>query len=226
MAEKPYILTIETSQGISSVALGRAEEVVDVLIEEEKNKAADKINLMIDGIVKRNTLQFSDINAIGVSGGPGSYTGLRIGVATVKGLAYALNIPLIHIESLIAMKVGLESKVKKNFDFYIPLIDARRKDAFTAVINKENEYILEPSCLTIEENTFQTWLEKGNVVYFGDDIEKFKFLSETKNTAFYTDVRLKASDLIPLTYDKYLSQRFENIIYYEPKYYKDFYTYR
>ena len=224
MSSEPYILAIETSQGISSVALSKGEDILGIIITQEKNKTADKINLMIDEVLQSGNLKYTDLNCISVSGGPGSYTGLRIGVATAKGLAYALDIPLIHIETFIAMKVELESINSDIFDYYVPMQDARRKDAFLSVIDSNNEYLLNPTCMTIDEHTLEQWSSKGRVVIMGNRLDKFQFLAQHSTVVIVNNLQLTAASLINLTYKKYRQNNFEDLAYYEPKYYKNFYT--
>jgi tRNA threonylcarbamoyladenosine biosynthesis protein TsaB len=106
--KSPYILCIETSSGYCSVALSYGNTLVSQAIENQKNKAADKLNLLVDTVMNESKLTFKELDAIAISGGPGSYTGLRIGVSVAKGLAYALKIPLIHVETFFAMKLKLK----------------------------------------------------------------------------------------------------------------------
>ena len=225
--KSPYILCIETSSGYCSVALSYGNTLVSQAIENQKNKAADKLNLLIDEVMNESKLKFKELDAIAISGGPGSYTGLRIGVSVAKGLAYALEIPLIHVETFLAMKAQVEDQCKSEFDRYIPMIDARRMDAFTAIINSQNEYILEPQCLTIDENLIDKWSENYRIVIFGHELDKFNILLQNKVSIIYlNNINLEAKCMMFLANDKYLKSQFEDIAYYEPKYYKNFHSSR
>lgn len=224
MNNLPLILCIETSAGICSVAIGKGTEILCQVVEYQKNSAADKLQVLIDELLSSTGLQFKDISAVAVSGGPGSYTGLRIGVSTAKGIAYALDIPLIHIESFQAMKSQLQSQKTENFDFYIPMIDARRTDAFLCVMDFKGEYLMPPQCVTIEENTFDVWREKGNILVFGQELNKFKAILSGRNMEFREPIFLYAGSMIEIAYEKFEQKLFENIAYYEPRYYKSFHS--
>jgi tRNA threonylcarbamoyladenosine biosynthesis protein TsaB len=223
--KSPYILCIETSSGYCSVALSYGNTLVSQAIENQKNKAADKLNLLVDTVMNESKLTFKELDAIAISGGPGSYTGLRIGVSVAKGLAYALKIPLIHVETFFAMKAQVENVSDLKFDQYIPMIDARRMDAFTAIINNQNEYILEPECITIDEDFIEKWCQSYRNVIFGHELDKFNILLQNKTFIIYlNNINLEAKYMIALATDKYLKNQFEDIAYYEPKYYKLFHS--
>lgn len=225
MNTSAHILCIETSAGGCSVAIGKDGTLLSQSIEKQKNSAADKLQLLIEEAFSQSGLSFSDIDAVAVSGGPGSYTGLRIGVATAKGIAYALGIPLIHIESFMAMKEQLSILGKDGFDIYIPMLDARRADAFTSVIDKEGHYLLSPQCLTIEPETFEKWVEEDTKsIAWGQDIDKFKSIIGDKVSTFEDEIDLYAEAMVGLANEKFLNKSFENTAYYEPKYYKSFHS--
>lgn len=221
----PYILCIETSFGFCSVALGSGDQLIHQAKETQKNQSADKINLLINEVMSQSELSFKDLSAIAISGGPGSYTGLRIGVSVAKGLAYALKIPLIHVETFIAMKAQLEQEHESDFDRYIPMIDARRMDAFTAIINQRNEYILEPQCLTIDEDLIEKWSQNDRIVIFGHELDKFNILlKENPFIIYLNNINLEAKSMISIANDKFNKNQIEDIAYYEPKYYKNFHS--
>lgn len=225
MSTHPHILCIETSSGITSVALSAGENSVAQKVEYTKNSAGSQLQNLIEGVLLQADIDFKELDAIAVSGGPGSYTGLRIGVSVAKGMAYALNIPLVLVETFQAMKKQLELKNKNQYDFYIPMIDARRIDAFTCILNQKGEFVLTPRCLTIESHTFDEWLSKNqNVIVFGNEIDKFREIVENKIRKFDGNVTLFAESMIPNAVDKFKKGRFEDVAYVEPKYYKSFYT--
>lgn len=221
----PYILCIETSSGFCSVALSRGSDFIYQALESEKNRTADRINLLIEEVITNSEITFKDLNAIAISGGPGSYTGLRIGVAVAKGLAYALRIPLIHVETFITMKSKLEEVCGSKFDRYIPMIDARRMDAFTAILNEQNEYILEPQCLTIDQALIEKWSQNYRIVIFGHELNKFNILLQENPFIIYlNNITLEAKYMITSAHEKYFKNQFEDIAYYEPRYYKKFHS--
>lgn len=225
MKTSPLILHIETSSEPTSVAISRADAVIGYSIESQKNLAADRLHDMIEEVLKEAQLELSHIDAVAVSGGPGSYTGLRIGVSAAKGIAYALDIPLIHVETFHILQKEFEQQHNKPYDFAIPLMDARRKDAFTAVLNNKGEFLLSPQCLTIEDGTFNEWLDKDAVVVaFGYQIEKFQEILQDRLAIFASDVIPRAKSMASLAYQKFTQNKFEDVAYFEPQYYKSFYT--
>ncbi len=225
MSFAAHILCIETSAGICSVAIGKDGNLLCQAVETQKNSAADKLQSLIDEVICQSGFSFSDIDAIAVSGGPGSYTGLRIGVSTAKGMAYALGKPLIHIESFQAMKEQLKILGKDQYDIFIPMLDARRQDAFTCVMDKEGNYLMSPQCVTVESATFDQWTETGkNVIVWGQDISKFKSIIADKVASFEDEIYIFAGAMTHIANDKFVRKMHEDIAYYEPKYYKSFHS--
>lgn len=224
MDTNPLILHIETSSGFCSVALSRGEELLAEIVSQKVNSSADELNLLIQQLCSTANIALRELHAVSVSGGPGSYTGLRIGASSAKGIAYALQIPLIHIETFQAMKVELEKKVKYNYDYYIPMIDARRMDAFISVLTIVGEYVENPQCVTIDINSFEIYARVGKVIIFGNNISRFRPILEKDGITFIDDVILTASSMISIANVKFCKKEFENIAYYEPKYYKSFHS--
>lgn len=224
MDKLPFILCIETSAGACSVAIGKGPELLCQVVEHQRNSAADRLQTLIDELLYNAGVQFKDLAAVAVSGGPGSYTGLRIGVACAKGIAYALNIPLIHVESFQAMKVQFESEKTEKFDLYIPMLDARRTDAFVCVMDTNGEYLMLPQCITIEENVFETWTNKGKTLVFGQELDKFRTILSGSDLTFRDSIFLYAGAMAGIAYEKFEEKLFEDIAYYEPRYYKSFHS--
>lgn len=224
MDTRPLILHIETSSGYCSVALSRGDELIAEIVSEKVNSSADELNLLIKQVSEKSKIALKELQAVSVSGGPGSYTGLRIGSSSAKGIAYALQIPLIHVETFQAMKVELEKKYKYKYDYYIPMIDARRMDAFISVLNIVGGYVEEPKCITIESETFESYARVGEIVVFGNNISRFQSILEKEGIKFIDDVILTASSMISIANVKFLQNEFESIAYYEPRYYKLFHS--
>lgn len=220
----PLILNIESSSGYCSIALTRGEHVIIENISFKINSTADELHLMVQESLEKSQLVFEDISAIAVSGGPGSYTGLRIGVSAAKGYAYALKIPLIHVETFHIMKVEFQKKHKYFFDYFIPMIDARRMDAFVSVLNIVEEYVEEPICITIDEYFFETYARHGNVAVFGNKLDRFSDILTKNGISFFNDVVANANSMANLSYVKFLQNEFVDLAYYEPKYYKSFHS--
>src|SRR5206468_9976016 len=159
-------------------------------------------------------------SAISISMGPGSYTGLRVGMAAAKGLCFALDIPLITINTLKLMASAAKDGAKH---LLCPMIDARRMEVFTAVYDQELREVAAPSNLVLTENSFQSLLERHPIVFFGNGSPKFRQL--TKNSqAFFKESRFTAANMVDLAYSSFLSGEFANLAYSEPFYGKEFYS--
>jgi len=218
------ILQIETATSVCSVALSRAGETVCKVELDEPNVHASKLTRLIEQVMLEASLQLSDLSAVAVSKGPGSYTGLRIGVSTAKGLCYGLEIPLIAIDSLYSLANGflLENKVSKDSLVY-PMIDARRLEVYTAVFNSDLELKIPTKAQIIEPAYFDNNPADIPVYLFGDGADKFKeMFVEKKNIQIVSDFRQSASFLSRLAYQAFLDSRFEDVAYFEPFYLKDF----
>jgi len=155
-----------------------------------------------------------------VSKGPGSYTGLRIGVSAAKGLCYALDIPLISIPTLQSLAV----QVSLDVDIIIPLLDARRMEVYAAVFNSEVKEIRQTKAEILEATSFSKYLESGTVAFVGSGVEKFQKICENENAIFLPDLLPRSQEMAELSEAKYRTQQFEDVAYFEPYYLKDFIT--
>ena len=153
-----------------------------------------------------------------VSKGPGSYTGLRIGVSAAKGLCFALNIPLISVNTL----ESLAQSISIVEGYIIPLLDARRMEVYSCVYNEKNEICREVRAEIINENSFETYLKKGKVYFLGDGAEKCKELIKNENAQFIDDKFPSANEMGEISYNKYKKNDIEDVAYFEPFYLKDF----
>nr|MBC7612905.1 tRNA (adenosine(37)-N6)-threonylcarbamoyltransferase complex dimerization subunit type 1 TsaB [Pseudopedobacter sp.] len=219
------ILQIETATQTCSVALAKDGVVLDFIERTERNIHASVITLFIDELMKKNNYQFSDLNAIAISMGPGSYTGLRIGVSTAKGLCYALDIPLIAINTLEAMSSGfLSNHFSVNPDtLFCPMIDARRMEVYCAIYNSKTAVVLETKAEIIDENSFKEVLDSHVIYFFGDGATKCEsFLSTHLNARLIDDFENSAKYLSAIAHQKYLQKDFVDVAYFEPFYLKDF----
>jgi len=218
-----YILNIETATTVCSVSLSQNEEV---LFSKELNEGfthAENLHLFIEQALKETRLKANQLNAIGVSKGPGSYTGLRIGVSTAKGLAYALNIPLISVDTLQIMAGSVLSKIMEPDAFYCPMIDARRMEVYTAVFDSHLKIKTEIEALIVDELSIEKFKDYQKIYYFGDGAAKCQpLLSQLKNTEFIEGISPTAAHMTKLVHTKYLHKTFENIAYFEPFYLKNF----
>ncbi len=214
-----YILSIETATKNCSVSLsGNGKLLFYHEMAEEQFSHAEKLHLYIESVLKQADLTCSNLSAIAVSKGPGSYTGLRIGVSAVKGLCYALTLPVIGLNTLSV----LAQQLQVEDGLIVPMIDARRMEVFTAVFNQNHELVEETKALIITP-TVLDHLQPHKIHLIGDGAPKCK--GELQGGVFvYHDeiVYPSAKDMGGLAYEKYLAHDFEDVAYFEPFYLKDF----
>ncbi|MEO5776562.1 MAG: tRNA (adenosine(37)-N6)-threonylcarbamoyltransferase complex dimerization subunit type 1 TsaB [Flavobacterium sp.] len=213
-----YILNIETATKNCSVSLAKnGETILCREIAEQGYSHAEKLHVFIEEILKETAITVRDLKAIAVSKGPGSYTGLRIGVSTAKGLCYALGIPLISVDTLqvLAKQVVVENGL------IIPMIDARRMEVYSAVFDNKHIKIMEVQAEILTE---ESYAEMNEAVYFiGDCQEKCKTVLTKDNFHFLPEIIFpSANEMSSLSYDKFSKNEFEDVAYFEPFYLKDF----
>lgn len=224
------ILNIETATGVCSVALAKDGQLVGLKESNTKNSHSSVLPIFIDEVVAASGFSMSDIDTIAVSEGPGSYTGLRIGVATAKGLCYALEIPLIGVNTLQAMAMGMAlpptPSPKREGEYstlYCPMIDARRMEVYCAIFDETGKEIRETRAEIMDENSMMEYLVKNKVIFAGDGAMKCRPLFENHpNAVFMDDFQASSKFMIPLSEEKYSSKKFEDLAYFEPFYLKDF----
>ena len=211
------ILSIETSTSICSVAIHEQGELLALAEIKEPGAHAEKLLLLVDEVFEKAGLSFADLDAVAVSQGPGSYTGLRIGVSTAKGLCFALDIPLIAIDSLQCL-YALSQK-QYPLQTIIPMIDARRMEVFSSVFSSEGEVLKEITADILEETTYS---EFEPFVAIGDGVEKLQEFWKDRNVIIDPSVIASAAGQVELAYAKYVAKDFEDVAYFEPYYLKDF----
>ncbi|MCW9019961.1 MAG: tRNA (adenosine(37)-N6)-threonylcarbamoyltransferase complex dimerization subunit type 1 TsaB, partial [Flavobacteriales bacterium] len=206
-----------------SIALSNENELLAIEEVGGAYSHAENVTNFIEKVVKKANINFNDIDAIAVSKGPGSYTGLRIGVSSAKGLCYALNKPLIAIDTLQAMALRMAKQISVKNLFFCPMIDARRMEVYTAIYNANNELVEPISAKIIDENSFSKYLDNQKVMFFGDGAEKCKTLfSGNKNAFFNESVLPSAIEINELALKKLNNNQLEDVAYFEPFYLKDF----
>lgn len=214
-----YILCIETSADLCSVALSANGEEIAISNCTDTKSHAQKILILIEQILNGVNLKLGNLSAIAISAGPGSYTGLRIGYATIKGLCLALDIPLIEINTLFAMASAVILKLP-NYDYYIPMLDARRMEVYSMVVNINGEIIEDQKPVILDLQTFNN-LQNFKVITFGSGSTKFCPISNhRKSWHNLPDVIPEANYLIKLSYIQYLRNDFGSINSCEPIYLK------
>lgn len=213
-----YILNIETATKNCSVALAKeGKTILCKEIAEEGYSHAERLHVFIEEIINEAGIGMKELDAIAVSQGPGSYTGLRIGVSAAKGLCYALNIPLIAVDTLQA----LASKVEIDKGLIVPMIDARRMEVYSAVFFASLEKKREVLAEVITESSFEDIEE--TVYFVGDCNEKCKSVLTKDNFVFLDDIKYpSANEMSALSFDKYKKSDTVDVAYFEPYYLKDF----
>ncbi|MFV0566378.1 MAG: tRNA (adenosine(37)-N6)-threonylcarbamoyltransferase complex dimerization subunit type 1 TsaB [Flavobacteriaceae bacterium] len=213
------ILSIETATTNCSVALSKNGKTIALLEDYGNNYShAERLHVYIDRILKETNVQPSQLKAIAVSKGPGSYTGLRIGVSAAKGLAYALNIPLISVSTLEA----LAHQVKTDKGYIIPMLDARRMEVYSAVFNFQYKTVRAIEAQILDEHAFAEYLSEERVYFIGNGVEKTKALILHKNAVFIEGKLPSANEMGALAYTKHQKNDIEDVAYFEPYYLKDF----
>jgi len=184
---------------------------------------AENLHLFIQDVLSGANIEAKQLNAISVSTGPGSYTGLRIGYATAKGLAYALNIPLITVSTLQALTALAIQQISTDA-LYCPMLDARRMEVYCAMYNHALEEIVPVNAIILSEENIIAFKKERPVYFFGDGMPKAKELLNTLSSVCYIEnVVASAKALIPLAYQKFIQKEFDDIAYSEPMYLKEFY---
>jgi tRNA threonylcarbamoyladenosine biosynthesis protein TsaB len=219
------ILHIDTATERASVSIAGDG---NLLQERVNNRAMDHaawihtaIREMIDS--GNSVWQLTDIKAVAVVAGPGSYTGLRVGMATAKGLCYALNIPLISLNTLELMAYAMKEDAISP-ELLCPMLDARRQEVFTALYNFDLEALVPPCAMVLESNSFADYLKTNRIVFSGNGSPKWKLLLQHENAVF-RDVFYTAGNIAIMAAAAFSSQAFSDIAYTDPIYLKDFYSY-
>lgn len=220
------ILNLETSTKVCSVALGKDSELLALKELHDDYSHAEKLTLFIQDALEVAGVTIKELDAIAVSKGPGSYTGLRIGVSTAKGLCYSLEKPLIAVSTLKAMARDpalLPQGEDLGGVLFCPMIDARRMEVYNAFYDKDNKEIREVAADIVDENSYRNILEKHQVIFFGDGAAKCKAVLEKHENALFNDeVFPSAKNMIAISGEKFNRQQFEDVAYFEPYYLKDF----
>ena len=216
-----YFLSIETTNEVCSVAIWKNDTIICFQECHIKQSHASLLMPLIESILRISCISKKELSAIAISAGPGSYTGLRIGTSTAKGLCYALGIPLL---SLPTFTFWAEYMKRYNFENFLlcPVMDARRMDVYCSIFDNTLQTIQATECKTIDKNSFGNLLEKQKILFFGIGIEKIQNTINPTPNAFFRDHYPSAYYMGKMCYQKYVEKKTENIIYYEPMYLKEF----
>jgi tRNA threonylcarbamoyladenosine biosynthesis protein TsaB len=215
------IINIETATAVCSAALGRDGEVIAFRETTEPNSHSLMLGTFIKEVLEEAGITSAELDAVAVSSGPGSYTGLRIGVSMAKGLAYSLDIPLIAVPTLKAMANGIRQDYG-DARFLIPMIDARRMEVYAAVFSSALNEVEAVKPVVIDGDSFGDYLQKGKTVFFGDGAAKCKTVIHSENAVFAVGGFPSARSMAPLSNEMFLHNNFEDTAYFEPFYLKEF----
>lgn len=216
------ILLLETATTSCSVALSENGQLIAVKEQNERNIHASHITRFIDEVMNKAGKNYSDLDAVAISKGPGSYTGLRIGVSTAKGLCFALDIPLLGINTLEAMAAGLIQQYElSDTALLVPMIDARRLEVYTGIFGKDLQVVESVNAKIVNVSSFEHYKDR-ELLMFGDGADKFKELFANQSNIHFIDFINSATHLNSLAYRKLKAKDTENLAYFEPFYLKEF----
>ncbi|GAA4311868.1 tRNA (adenosine(37)-N6)-threonylcarbamoyltransferase complex dimerization subunit type 1 TsaB [Nibribacter koreensis] len=220
-----YILSLETSSSVCSVALHQDQQLLTYAELRLEKSHSSHITVMVNQVLEYASVSLKEVDAVAVSGGPGSYTGLRIGSGTAKGLCYSLDIPLIAVDTLMSMAQQVIGTTPNKEGFlYCPMLDARRSEVYTCIVTHDLNTALPVEPLILESSSFAPYLETQPVVFFGNGVTKAKELLAPHENAFYLEnVKPSAKAIGELAFAKLQAQQFEDVAYYEPFYLKEVY---
>lgn len=216
------ILCVDTTSEFCSISLFENDILIennDSKIERSHSKLIIKI---IDDILINNKLKAKELDAFSISKGPGSYTGLRIGLSSLKGFCYALEKPLIAVNTLKILAKSALKYIKDKDSILCPMLDARRMEVYTKIFNYNLNELSKDQALILEKDSFEKYNSKI-VYFFGDGSDKFKEIVNKKNFMFLNNINSNSKFMGQLSYDKFINKDFEDLSSFEPNYIKDFY---
>lgn len=217
-----YILNIESSSTNCSISLSLNGKVVFIKEKNDKKYShSTKLHIFIQEVLKESNISIKELSSIAVSKGPGSYTGLRIGIAAAKGLCYALDIPLISVSTLLVLAKQL---VVEKEDLIIPVIDARRDEVYSGVYNSSYNKVREVFPEIINEESFSELMLNNKLYFIGNGQEKCERLIKKNSNLIFSsnDTFPSANEMAFLSFEKFKNSQFEDIVYFEPDYLKNF----
>ena len=223
------ILCLETATSICSAALCDRNKIVALKESGEDRSHASRLTLFIEDILKEAGVKAISLEAVAVSKGPGSYTGLRIGVSTGKGIAYAASVPLISVDTTLSMFLGFSEKAKKEYDFgqtdlFCPALDARRMEIYYSVFDSSGNPVKGISAEIVGMDFLSAFQPDRRIFIFGDGTAKCSEVMVRKNVVFDSDFKMSAAFMRSVAYNALDNKRFEDVAYFEPFYLKDFLT--
>jgi tRNA threonylcarbamoyladenosine biosynthesis protein TsaB len=221
------ILCLETSTPLCSVVLCDNSGVVALRESNDGKSHASLLTVFIDELLTEAGIGAADLEAVAVSRGPGSYTGLRIGVSAAKGIAYAASVPMIGVDTTLSMFHGVSEIAEKksltgNSTLFVPMLDARRMEVYYSIYTGNGETYREVSAEVIDENSFSDIPADSRLVFFGDGASKCRVILEGPDKIFIENFRISAAHMYKPAFKAFRERRFEDTAYFEPFYLKDF----
>jgi tRNA threonylcarbamoyladenosine biosynthesis protein TsaB len=216
-----YILNIESSTTNCSISLALNGKLISIKEKNDESYShSTKLHSFIDEVLKESNISIKELSAIAVSKGPGSYTGLRIGVAAAKGLCYSLDLPLISVSTLLI----LAKQIKVDSGFIIPIIDARRDEVYSAIFDSSYNSVREVLPEIITKDSFNELISSNKLYFVGNAQEKCKRLIKNNSNLIFSSHETfpSSNDMAGLSFDKFKNSKFEDIAYFEPDYLKKF----
>lgn len=213
------ILCLETATTNCSVGIAKDGKLLSLKEDNSKNYShAEKLHLFIQDVLKDANLTIEELDAVAVSKGPGSYTGLRIGVSAAKGLCFSLEIPLISVPTLDLLAYKLKGKT----GMFISLLDARRMEVYSAVYDAEMTQIRDTKAQVLDKNSFLEYLDNSQVHFIGNGVAKFEEICSHPNAVFHQQEFPSAKEMVEIAEYKHQKSDTEDVAYFEPYYLKDF----
>ncbi len=220
------ILSIDTSLETAGICLGSEEGILGVKYNYKQQDHATWIHTAIQELLNEDERELHELKAIAVAAGPGSYTGLRVGMATAKGLCYALAVPLVTESTLRLIAYAVKKNLKSGYSLPVlicPMIDARRMEVFTTIYDANGKEVIPPAAMILDQHSFEELLEKNIIVFCGNGCSKWQYICKHPNAVFSKD-DYDVADLDTLARKKYKDHQFDQLAYSEPSYLKNVYT--
>jgi tRNA threonylcarbamoyladenosine biosynthesis protein TsaB len=216
------ILNIETASPVCSVCLSKDGVLIDCREDLTGNSHAKILTVFINDLFAENGISMAALDAVAVSAGPGSYTGLRIGTSVAKGLCYALNKPLIAVPTLLSMAKGMQQNYNVSSAYYMPVLDARRMDVYTSIYDSGLNEVLKTACITINSEFERSLNELENIYIGGNGADKCRQVFSPEKFHYVEKNNCDSRHMIPFSHKKYMENDFENTALFEPFYLKEF----
>jgi len=215
----PFLLCIDTATDVCSVALGCGAQLLDYRDMHEARSHARYLPQMIQELMEGQRLSIDQLGAVCVAGGPGSYTGLRVGVATAKGLCHVAQIPLLEVSTLLALADAARAVVAA--DYYITMLDARRMDVYSCVVDRNGKMIRSFQVERLRAHSYRALTERGaTVAVVGTGAEKFRNCLGTHTSFIFPEVEVSARHMLARAYTQFQAAQFEDLLRFEPRYLK------